>query len=69
MSIRFKSTIVRFLKGFLSVEVPIIVAQLGNVTDITNIAQVKSFAFSLVLPTISGALLAAEKWMRWDPAQ
>lgn len=62
---KFKSIFLRFLKGFVSVELPIVVAQLANVTDITNIAQVKSFAINLILPTISGLLLAGEKWLSW----
>ena len=55
----------RFLRGFVTTAIPIVLLQLKTIEDVTNIHEVQKAAIALIIPLASGLLLAAEKALRW----
>lgn len=65
---KYQVVLLRFLKGFVATAVPVITAQLAGIVDPTPEA-LKRAAFSLVIPLVSGLLLALDKSINYVPAQ
>ncbi len=60
----------RFLKGFISSSISTILAALIGVTAFNNTNELKTFLLALIVPLVTGALLALEKAINWvEPEQ
>jgi hypothetical protein len=65
MSTKTKSLIVRFVKGFISGAIASAIAFLQMGFQVGSQAEFTNFAYGLLIATISGALLSAEKALSW----
>lgn len=57
---KYQVVLHRFLKGFVATAVPVITTQLAGITDPTP-ENLKRVGLSLIIPLISGLLLALDK--------
>ena len=56
----------RFLKGFFSSAIATTLAAITGITSFNNLTELKAFMLGLVVPLVTGGLLALQKAIDWQ---
>lgn len=57
---------IRFVRTFIATLIPVVSLELAKGYDLSNPADLKKFALSLVTPLFAAGILALDKWARWE---
>lgn len=63
---KIQSVALRFLKGFIAAGLASVATVLAAGATIHNLTDLKTLGISLVIPFITGGLLAVEKMITWQ---
>ncbi len=66
MSIKAKSFLMRFVKGFIASGIASSLAVLNSGVVISSLEDLKYFGVALIVSFITGGLLATEKMLTWE---